>query len=180
MRVPLNWLKEYVDLEISPEELARQLTMAGIAVENIERFSETEVVLELELTPNRSDCLGLTNVAREVAAVTGSRLHLPEIRFPEIAEPIDTLATVEIQAPNLCGRYLARIIRNVQIGPSPAWMQERLQAAGIRPINNLVDVTNYVMFETGQPLHAFDYDTVAAHQVIVRQARPGGKNGYAR
>jgi phenylalanyl-tRNA synthetase beta chain len=175
MRVPLNWLKEYVDLEISPEELARQLTMAGIAVENIERFSETEVVLELELTPNRSDCLGLMNVAREVAAVTGSRLHLPEIKFPEIAEPIDALATVEIQAPHLCGRYLARIIRNVQIGPSPAWMQERLQAAGIRPINNLVDVTNYVMFETGQPLHAFDYDTVAGHQVIVRQARPGEK-----
>ena len=107
-------------------------------------------------------------------AVTGSRLHLPEIKFPEIAEPIDALAT-EIKPRTFVAVIWPRIIRNVQIGPSPAWMQERLQAVGIRPINNLVDVTNYVMFETGQPLHAFDYDTVAAHQVIVRQARPGEK-----
>jgi len=175
MRVPFSWLKEYVDIEISPEEMARQLTMAGIAVENIDRISDQEVVLELELTPNRADCLGLFNVAREVAAVTGGRLHLPEVKVPEIKEKIEKLAKVEIQAPDRCDRYLARVIRDVRIGPSPTWMQERLQAVGIRPINNIVDVTNYVMFETGQPLHAFDYDTIQDHHIIVRQARLGEK-----
>jgi phenylalanyl-tRNA synthetase beta chain len=169
MRVPISWLKEYVDIEISPEEIARRLTMAGIAVENIER-TDKEVVLELELTPNRADCLGLINVAREVAAVTGGRLHLPEVLVPETKEKAEDLALVEIQAPGLCGRYLARVIRDVRIGPSPAWMQERLQAVGVRPINSIVDVTNYVMFETGQPLHAFDYDALAEHRIIVRQA----------
>ncbi|NLC07612.1 MAG: phenylalanine--tRNA ligase subunit beta [Syntrophomonadaceae bacterium] len=173
MRVPLTWLKEYVDIKISPEELARRLTMAGITVENIDKLSTQEVVLELELTPNRADCLSLFNVAREVAAVTGEKLHLPEVIVPETEERIEDLAGVEIEAPALCDRYLARVIRNIRIAPSPLWMQERLQAAGIRPINNIVDITNYVMLETGQPLHAFDYDTLTDHQIIVRQARPG-------
>lgn len=173
MRVPYSWLKEYIDISISPEELAERLTMIGIAVENIERVSPDEVVLELELTPNRSDCLSLINVARETAAVTDSQIRLPELNLVESNERIEVLAGVKIEAPELCGRYLARVIKDIQIEPSPSWMQKRLLAAGIRPINNIVDVTNYVMLETGQPLHAFDYDTLAGHQIIVRKAQPG-------
>lgn len=177
MRVPISWLKEYVDIELPVEELASRLTMAGIMLENIEQFSPREKVLELELTPNRSDCLGIINVAREVAVVTGATLHLPEIKTSELAgeggETAADYTSVEIAAPELCGRYLARIIKNVRVAPSPLWMQERLQAAGIRPISNVVDVTNYVMLETGQPLHAFDYHRLAEHRIVVRRARPG-------
>jgi len=292
MRVSYKWLREYVDIPVSPEELAERMTMAGVAVENIEypgkgiekvvtakiekiephpdanklvvcrintgseilqvvtgapnvregqvillalvggeipgmkitraklrgvesfgmlcsaqelgldpenfppaqregilEFPEDtrlgmdarellgldDAILELELTPNRADCLSMTGVAREVSAVLGTALKLPEIRVAEIEETIDGKVTVEIKNPELCGRYVARLVRNVKIGPSPVWMQQRLQAAGVRPISNIVDVTNYVMMEMGQPLHAFDYDKLAQQAIIVRRAREGEK-----
>lgn len=292
MRVSFKWLKEYVEIPVSPEELAERMTMSGVAVENIEYpgkgldkivtgkieqisphpdadklvicrintgsevlqivtgapnvregqvillalvgatlpggkitkaklrgiesygmlcsaqelgldpknfppdqqegileyASDTplgmdarellgldDVILELELTPNRADCLSMVGVAREVSAVLGTLLRLPEIRVRESEESIDGQVSVSVTDPELCGRYVGRLIRNVRIGPSPVWMQQRLQAAGIRPISSIVDVTNYVMMELGQPLHAFDYDKLKDHRIIVRKAEPGEK-----
>jgi len=292
MRVSYKWLKDYVDIPVPPEELAEKMTMAGVAVENIEypgkgldnivtariekisphpnadklvicsintgsevlqvvtgapnvregqvillalvgavlpggritraklrgiesygmlcsaqelgldpenfppdqregilEFPEDthlgmdvkellgldDAILELELTPNRADCLSMVGVAREVAAVLGTALHLPEIAVREIAESINGKVSVTIEEPELCGRYVGRLVRKVRIGPSPVWMQRRLQAAGIRPISNIVDVTNYVLMELGQPLHAFDYDKLQDQAIIVRRGRPGEK-----
>jgi len=292
MRVSFNWLKEYVDVPVTPEELAEKMTMAGVAVENIEypgksinkivtgriekilahpdadklvvcqinvgsetlqvvtgapnvREGQTiilalvgatlpaikitkaklrgvesfgmlcsagelgldprnfpadqqegilefpadttigmdakellgldDAILELELTPNRSDCLSMIGVAREVAAVLGTDLKLPEIKADEIEETIAGKVSITINNPDLCGRYVGRLIKDVRIGPSPQWMQRKLRAAGIRPISNIVDVTNYVLMELGQPLHAFDYDKLTDKAIIVRRAEQGEK-----
>ncbi len=130
-------------------------------------------ILELELTPNRPDCLSMLGVAQEVAALTGGRVTAPEVAYAEEERSAGEMSTVEIADPDLCGRYTATIVSGLKIGPSPAWMQERLKACGMRPINNVVDITNYVMMEYGQPLHAFDYDKVKDHRIIVRRARAG-------
>jgi len=171
MRLPLEWLRDYIEVDMPAEELAHRLTMAGIAVENIEKV-ENDTILELDLTPNRGDCLGIINVAREVAALTGKPLDIPRTKLDEIDEHIEDYVRVTIES-NLCRRYSARVVRNVRVEPSPVWMQERLINAGIRPINNIVDVTNYVMLETNQPMHAFDYDLLEGKQIIVREAREG-------
>lgn len=292
MRVSYKWLKEYVDIPVSPEELADKMTMSGVAVENIEypgkgldkivtgkietitphpdadklvicrintgaeifqvvtgapnvregqiillalvgatlpgmkitkaklRGVESfgmlcsaqemgldpknfppdqqegilefdsgtplgmdarellgldDAILELELTPNRADCLSMVGVAQEVAAILGTELKLPEIKVRETAEAIEGQVSVTINNPELCGRYVGRLVRDVRVGQSPAWMQQRLRAAGIRPISNIVDVTNYVMMELGQPLHAFDYEKLMGHAIIVRRAETGEK-----
>ena len=132
-----------------------------------------ESVIDIELTPNRPDCLGVVGVARDVAAITGNPLRQPNIDFEATGPNVNSLATVEIVDPDLCLRYTASVIQGVKIGPSPQWLQDRLTAIGERPINNLVDVTNFVMFELGQPLHAFDYDKVVDHKIIVRRAAEG-------
>ncbi|MHB1420582.1 MAG: phenylalanine--tRNA ligase subunit beta [Bacillota bacterium] len=294
MRVSYEWLKSYVDIDLSPEELAHRLTMAGIAVEGLERMGEeitgvvvgkiaqiqehpnadklvicqvdtgeerryqvvtgapnvregqripvalagaklptglaikkaqfrgvpsegmlcsaqelkldpnlliegqeegilvleenaplgveitavlglNDVVLEFELTPNRADCLGVLNIAREIAAITGKSLKLPTVEILAGENNINLPLTVKIEDTDLCSRYVARMLDGVRIGPSPQWMQRRLRAAGMRPINNIVDVTNYVMLEMGQPLHAFDYATLQDRTIVVRRARPGEK-----
>jgi phenylalanyl-tRNA synthetase beta chain len=292
MKVPLSWLKDYVDITVSPEEVAHRLTMAGTEVEKIERTadwdnvvvghvksvqphpnadrlrlvtvfngeSEVEVVcgapnvadgqtiayasigavlvdaysdepgathtlkrskirgveshgmvcsekelglsgehegilvletdaepgtplgdvlgdvgLDAELTPNRPDCLGIVGIARETAVLTGQELRSPPVDYAESAVLTSALATVRIDDPDLCPRYTATVISGVKIGPSPAWLADRLRAIGEGPINNIVDVTNYVMFELGQPLHAFDYDRVVDHTVIVRRAQVSEK-----
>jgi phenylalanyl-tRNA synthetase beta chain len=132
-------------------------------------------VLELDLTPNRGDCLSVRGVAREVAALLKLPLKTPEPVFPELAEGAADLIRVTIEDPTLCGRYVARLLVDVKVGPSPFWLQRRLLVAGMRPINCIVDVTNYVMLEWGQPQHAFDYDAVRDGHIIVRNARPGEK-----
>ncbi len=132
-----------------------------------------ETVLELEITPNRPDCLSMIGIAREIAALLGRPLRLPEIGLKEGSTPIESLAGVAIEDAAGCPRYTARVVSQVRIGPSPQWMQHRLSCAGIRPINNVVDITNYVMLECGQPLHAFDYDRLAGHRIVVRNPRPG-------
>ncbi|MHB1043774.1 MAG: phenylalanine--tRNA ligase subunit beta [Eubacteriales bacterium] len=132
-----------------------------------------DYILELDLTPNRGDCLSMIGVAREVAALLGEEFRLPAPAFPELGESITGQAAVEIVEPELCRRYAARLFKNVHAGRSPLWMQNRLRAAGVRPISNIVDVTNYVMLEMGQPLHAFDYDTLKEGRIIVRRAREG-------
>jgi phenylalanyl-tRNA synthetase beta chain len=291
MRVPLNWLREYIDLTLPPEELAERLTIAGVEVGEIisaggdwdgirvaevvkveqhpnadrlclatvdlgegERhtvvcgapnvaagqkvpfagvgtrlidgrtgkpttlkpavirgvesagmiLSEKELgiseshegivvlpeeapvgrplhsvmgdtVFDLDLTPNRPDLLSVLGVAREVAALTNGRVNDPSIQYAEQGQPIKGKARVEIEDKELCPRYVAALIENVKVGESPAWMQERLIAAGMRPINNIVDITNYVMLEMGQPLHAFDFKKLRKGTIIVRRARPGEK-----
>ncbi|MCL4516614.1 MAG: phenylalanine--tRNA ligase subunit beta [Firmicutes bacterium] len=294
MRVSYNWLEDYVEIKRSPEELARALTMAGIAVENLERSGQgkirgvvvgkirriephpnadklricyvdvgkaelrivtgamnvqagdtvpvaregavlaggvrigtadfrgvksegmlcsaaelglekesagililpdglplgsdagaalglDDVILELDLTSNRPDCLCMAGVAREVAAVEDAvkTLRIPEglvekgAKGAKSAFRIQDHASVTVQAPELCPRYTARLITDVRVGESPLWMQVRLRAAGVRPINNIVDVTNYVMLELNQPLHGFDFDQLAGNRIIVRRAEPG-------
>lgn len=287
MRVPLDWLRDYVEIDLEPEELARLLTLAGLEVDNIDypdqgldnvvtgeikeisphpdaehllvcqvdagpagrvqvvtgapnvrsgqkvvlalpgaqlpggaqihpaRFrgvasdgmlcsapelglggrqedgimelpAGTRVgigaaealglagaVLELEVTPNRADCLGLINLAREVAALTGRKVALPAIDLPPGREKAADCIRVTIAEPELCRRYVAKIVKGVKVGPSPGWMQRRLEVAGMRAVNNIVDITNYVMLETGQPLHAFDCRAIAGGEIRVRPARAG-------
>ncbi|MEE8469709.1 MAG: phenylalanine--tRNA ligase subunit beta, partial [Dehalococcoidia bacterium] len=128
-------------------------------------------ILDLTTTPNRPDCLSVIGIAREVAALTGQAAHVPDISYDEGSSAIEDLASVEILDPDLCPRYCASLITDVKVGPSPPWMQQRLLACGMRPINNIVDITNYVMLEYGQPLHAFDYEQIKGKKVIVRRAR---------
>ena len=134
-----------------------------------------DTFLELELTPNRGDCLSILGVAREVGAITGQQVRVPDVSHRESNTPVSDLAKVTIADPDLCHRYTASVITGITIGPSPHWLQDRLIRAGFRPINNVVDVTNYVMLEFNQPLHAFDLDTVAERHVVVRRASDGEK-----
>src|SRR5262245_25335915 len=128
-------------------------------------------VLEVEITPNRPDCLSIVGIARELAALTGARFRPPTVKLKESGEPARALARVVIEAPDLCHRFTARVIDGVTIGPSPPWLQARLRAVGLRPISNVVDATNYVLWELGQPLHAYDHATVADATIVVRRAR---------
>lgn len=139
----------------------------------VDALGLSDAVLDLEITPNRPDCLCMVGVAREVAAITGEKLRMPQAGCPETAQPAADLVRVVIEAPDLCYRYGARIIQNVRPGQSPIWMQTRLSAAGVRPISAVVDATNYVMLELNQPLHAFDYDKVAQRTIVVRRAHAG-------
>ena len=130
-------------------------------------------IVDLDVTPNRPDCLSLLGVAHEVSALTGEMVREPDCSYPEGDERIETLASVEISDPDLCHRYTATLIKGVRVGQSPVWLQDRLIKAGMRPINNVVDITNYVMLEYNQPLHAFDFGTLKEGKIVVRRARPG-------
>ncbi len=175
MKVAYNWLKDYVDVPASPDELASRLALSGTNIAGVENGTHGPVI-DAEVTSNRPDCLGMIGVAREVAAVY--RLPLKNIspKPPEssAAKAADALA-VKIDSPELCGRYTARIIRGVKIQPSPGWLKDRLASAGVASINNVVDVTNYVMLELGNPIHAFDYDKIRDRHIVVRRAKAGEK-----
>jgi len=132
-----------------------------------------DVILDLDITPNRPDCLSVIGIAREIAALTGEKVRLPEDDYNESDTTIDSQVSVEIADPDLCPRYSASLVRGIKIGTSPPWMQQRLIAAGMRPINNIVDITNYVMLEYGEPLHAFDYDQIRGKKIIIRRAKKG-------
>jgi phenylalanyl-tRNA synthetase beta chain len=136
---------------------------------------ETDYILDISITPNRPDAMSHIGIAREVAAITGLPLKLPEPKFDETEVKTSDLVAVEIACPDSCPRYATRVIKNIRIQPSPEWMQRRLIAVGMRPINNIVDITNYVMLETGQPLHAFDYDLIADRKIVVRKSAAGEK-----
>lgn len=168
MRVSLDWIKEFVDVTASAEEVAHRLTMAGLEIEGMETIGG-DVVMEVNVTPNRPDCLNVLGLAREVAALYGLPLKFPETSLPENLEPSDI--QVVIDAPDLCPRYTGRSITRVTIKDSPDWLKERLEKCGIRSINNVVDITNYVLLELGHPLHAFDTAKIAGN--IIRVARAG-------
>ena len=139
-------------------------------------LSLEDTVIDFEITPNRSDCLSIIGIAREVAATFKSELDIPQIKLKEEAESsAQDAARISIEAQDLCSRYVARLVEDVVIKPSPLWMQRRLQTCGVRPINNIVDITNYIMLEIGQPLHAFDYDKLEEHSIIVRRGKASEK-----
>ena len=288
MKVPLSWLKEYVDIDISNEELARKMTMAGLEVADIKiiggswdkvyvgqvltvnphpnadrlklatvdlgdrqwtvvcgapnlmvgdkvAFATTgarlidghtskveelkpatirgitsegmicsekelgisdnhegilvlpqeyeigkrlsdylgDAIFDIDVTPNRADCLSVMGIAHEIAALTDKPFKMPDLFYQESDKPAESMISIEIQAPDLCPRYCATVIENIKLMPSPQWMQDRLLACGLRPISNIVDVTNYVMLEFGQPLHSFDYSQIRGQKIIVRRAVEG-------
>ncbi|MCK4375894.1 MAG: phenylalanine--tRNA ligase subunit beta, partial [Candidatus Brocadiae bacterium] len=173
MKASYNWLKDYCEFDLPAHELAERLSHAGLNVDSYEPRGD-DWVLDVEVKSNRPDCLCHLGLAREVAALVGSKGRRPDADPTEDeARPMGEVAAVEVAAPDLCPHYTARVITGVQVGPSPAWMQERLTACEIRPINNIVDVTNYVMLECGQPLHAFDLSLIGRRRIVVRRAQPG-------
>lgn len=176
MNISYNWLKDLIEIDMSAAELAEQLTRVGLAVEGVQAHGD-DFVFDIDLTSNRPDCLSHLGVAREVGVFTRKELYpkiqtrpvqtdvpLPSVLAPDI---------VRIEAPQLCHRFTARVIRNVKIGPSPEFLVQRLEAVGERAINSVADITNYVMLELGQPMHAFDLDKLAENRIVVRQARAG-------
>jgi phenylalanyl-tRNA synthetase beta chain len=175
MKVSYNWLKEFVDVAASPEEVASRLALSGTNIASIETGAHGAVI-DAEITSNRPDCLGMLGIAREVGAI----YRLPvRINSPKPAESRTAMASdavkVKIETPDQCGRFTARVICGVKIQPSPKWLKDRLEAAGTASINNVVDISNYVMLELGHPLHTFDYDLVRDHSIVVRRAKPGEK-----
>ncbi|MCS7158358.1 MAG: phenylalanine--tRNA ligase subunit beta [Blastocatellia bacterium] len=172
MRVSYRWLKELVDFELSPRELAEKLTMVGLAVDRVEEV-DGDALLELDVTSNRPDCLSHLGVAREIAVLCGTSARYPETHLEEDEEETARVTSVEIRDPDLCPRYVARVIRGVRVGPSPRWVVERLERLGQRSINNVADITNLVLLELGHPLHAFDLEKLVGRQIIVRRARAG-------
>jgi phenylalanyl-tRNA synthetase beta chain len=172
MKVLLSWLKDYVDIELSAQEAAEILSNRGFPYEGIEQL-EGDAIIDVEVTSNRGDCLGYIGVARELAAATGKELKLPKVELAESSKLASEFASVEIREPQLCQRYTARIIEGVKVGPTPDWMRNRLEAIGMRSVNNVVDATNYAMMETGQPPHAFDYKRLFGGKIIVRKAEAG-------
>jgi phenylalanyl-tRNA synthetase beta chain len=131
-----------------------------------------DTIINLDVTPNRPDCLSIIGIAREAAALKAQKTHIPEPHYPETGEPLSGQIQVEIEAQDLCLRYCVSLVKGVTIKPSPQWLQDRLIACGLRPINNIVDISNYVMLEYGQPLHTFDYDLIRGKKIIVRRAHP--------
>ncbi|HZI18756.1 MAG TPA: phenylalanine--tRNA ligase subunit beta [Pyrinomonadaceae bacterium] len=174
MDISYNWLRDLVDLEASPREVAERLTMAGLAVDAVKE-EEGDFVLEFDLTSNRPDCLSHFGVAREAATLFGAAVRMPGTAAARTVGRAGELTSVEIADPDLCPRYSARVVRGVKIGPSPDWLVRRLRAIGQRPINNVADITNFVMHELGQPLHAFDLSKLAGQRIVVRRARAGEK-----
>jgi phenylalanyl-tRNA synthetase beta chain len=174
MKISAKWLNDLVDMDIATRDLAAKLTMVGLAVDAVEEHG-ADSVLEIDLTSNRPDCLSHLGVAREVAAVTGKTLRMSATDLKSAKAKSSEVAKVEIRNPEFCPRYTARVIRGVKIAPSPDWLVQRLEVMGQRSVNNVADITNYVMLEMGQPLHAFDLELLRGRQIIVRAATPGEK-----
>jgi len=184
MIVSWNWLNEYVPLKVTPAELVERLMMAGLNHEGTEQLGN-DWAIDLEVTSNRPDCLGHIGVAREAAVLFGLALkysdaNLPAVKrppqpagAPRIAEDLRNYTSVDVACPELCQRYTARVIRGVKVAPSPAALAVRLVTVGQPVINNVVDITNFVMMECGQPLHAFDFHKLSGRKIIVRRARAG-------
>jgi phenylalanyl-tRNA synthetase beta chain len=179
MIVSWNWLKQYVTLDMSHDELERRVMMAGLNHESTVEVGG-DLAIDLEVTSNRPDCLGHIGVAREVAVLFGHPLTIPPADVKENKKtPVDGLVKVRIECPELCLRYTARVIRGVKIATSPSWMTRRLETVGITPINNVVDISNYVLMECGQPLHTFDFGKLKGtgegkvREIVVRRPLPG-------
>ena len=172
MKISIEWLKEYVEVQESPEKLKEDLSMIGLLVEAITGSRET-AVLEVEVTSNRPDCLSHVGIAREIAALYGRPLKRPPAQR-QLSIPAERLPyQIEISDADLCPRYVGLVLDGIQVATSPDWMQRRLEAAGMRPLNNIVDITNFVLLEMGHPLHAFDYDVLRQRKIVVARAGKG-------
>jgi len=174
MRISYSWLRDYVDIRVPPEKLAELLTMAGLSVDSIDE-KNGDSILEIEITSNRPDWLSYIGVAREVAALTGRKLKLSSFVHRSSSIVKNKRTTITIADKLLCPRYTARIIHNVKVGESPKWLKERIESIGLRSVNNIVDITNFCLFETGEPMHAFDLDKLSGQSIIVRRASRGEK-----
>ena len=174
MKVIYNWLKEFVDVTAAPNEVASRLALSGTNIGSFENGPHGAVI-DAEVGSNRPDCLGHFGIARELSAVYKLPLKPLAPKPPEAAAKVAEAAKVEIQAPELCGRFTARVIRGTKIQPSPKWLKDRLEASGVASISNVVDISNYVMLEIGHPLHTYDYDKVRDHRIGVRRAEHGEK-----
>ena len=177
MNISLNWLTDYIDLSgvggLPPaKELGDLFTRIGLNCDGIAE-TDADIVYDLEVTSNRPDLLGHLGVARELAAATGATFHRPEIPELPTTGKAEDFTSVTVECPDLCPRYTARVIRNVKVGPSPAWLVEKLEAVGLRSINNVVDVTNFILMEYSQPLHSFDHDKLTEGRIVVRRAVDG-------
>ena len=172
MKISIDWLNDYIETGLNPEQIAEVLSDLGFPCEGIVKF-DGDTVIDVEITSNRGDCLGYIGIARELSAATGKKMKMPKIELDESKKDVTDLADVEITEPQLCCRYTARVIEGVEIAPSPDWMKKRLEAIGLRSVNNVVDATNYAMIETGQPPHAFDYAKISQGKITVRKALAG-------
>lgn len=172
MKVLLSWLSDYIETGLSAEQVAEVLSDLGFPCEGIEKL-DGDAVIDVEVTSNRGDCLGYIGIARELSAATGKELKMPVVELKQSNKDVSDLADVDIAEPDLCGRYTARVIEGVKVAPGPDWMRKRLEAIGIRSVNNIVDAANYAMIETGQPPHAFDYAKITGGKIIVRRALAG-------
>jgi phenylalanyl-tRNA synthetase beta chain len=170
MIVSWNWLTDYLRLDMKVEALSERLALSGLNLESI-ADSGGDIAIDLEVTSNRADCLGHLGVAREIAALYEKPLRVPDPRPEEKGQPVESQAGVAVEDEALCPRFTARVVRGVKVCDSPWWLRKRLETIGVRPISNIVDVTNYVMFECGQPLHAYDLPRLAERRLVVRRAR---------
>lgn len=172
MFISYNWLRELTGTRLSPEEIRDRLTNVGLAVDAVEARGDDSVI-DVEVPSNRGDCLSHVGIARELAVIEKSKVESPKSKVEKTAGKTGEFASVEILDPDLCPRYSARSVRGVKIAPSPEWLVKKLEAIGQRPINNVADVTNYVLHEVGQPLHAFDLAKLAEKSIVVRRATGG-------
>ena len=172
MLVSWNWLKDYVQLDMKPGELEHRLAMAGLNHENTEPVAD-DLAIDLEVTSNRPDCLGHIGVAREIAVLWDQAVTIPAACSPQEKSPAADPCPVRIECPTLCYRYTARVVRGAKVGPSPNWLVQRLRTIGLAAVNNVVDVSNYVLMECGQPLHIFDFAQIKGREILVRAAQPG-------
>ncbi len=176
MIAPLSWLEEYVDIKLTPKELAEKLTEVGLGVEKITKTAD-DTILELEITPNRPDCLSIIGIAREIAAIENKKIKFPPLRqgFAGQAKTKKTLPLTIKTDSSINPRFTGIIIANIKVGESPKWLKGKLEKMGQRSINNIVDITNYVMLELGNPIHAFDYDKIVGNTMVVSQTKGGEK-----
>lgn len=181
MKFPLSWLKEYIDVDLPAVHIAKLLTSAGLEVDSITSYQaptsgnvipkHEDFIFEVSLTPNLGHCSSLLGVARELSAALEKPVKAPQGHVEAQGPNIHDFISIEVQDKQRCPRYACRLVQGVKIGPSPEWMQARLTACGIRPVNNVVDITNYVLLESGQPLHAFDYEKLKGGKIVVRTAK---------
>ncbi|HEY0366259.1 MAG TPA: phenylalanine--tRNA ligase subunit beta [Pyrinomonadaceae bacterium] len=174
MLISYEWLKELTDTKLSPNALRERLTMVGLAIDAVDEHNG-DAVLDVEVPSNRPDCLSHVGIAREVSVIENGHVRMPASEAPKSEGRASDFTSVEIKDPDLCPRSAARLVRGVKIGPSPDWLVKRLETIGQRPINNVADITNYVLHELGQPLHAFDFEKLSRRRIVVRRANAGEK-----
>jgi phenylalanyl-tRNA synthetase beta chain len=172
MIVSWNWLTDYVRLDMPVDVLTERLALSGLNLESVSDVGG-DIAIDLEVTSNRPDCLGHLGIAREISVLFDKSVRIPEARPRTSGSAVETRTEVSIETADLCPRFTARVISGVKVKESPWWLRKRLETLGVRPISNIVDVTNYVMFECGQPLHAYDLDHLAEKRLVVRRARAG-------